>query len=76
MDWETASLTIASSATVLATSLAGGTPAATAAANPTIVSLTFDDGTISQYTLAWQRAIAASGMTQRGTRSGGTRSTT
>ncbi len=56
------SLTIASSATVLATSLAGGTPAATAAANPTIVSLTFDDGTISQYTLAWQRAIAAHGM--------------
>jgi peptidoglycan/xylan/chitin deacetylase (PgdA/CDA1 family) len=54
-------LAIASSATVLATSLAGSTPAASAA-NPTMVSLTFDDGTVSQYTLAWQRAIAPHGM--------------
>jgi peptidoglycan/xylan/chitin deacetylase (PgdA/CDA1 family) len=55
------SLMIATSATALATSLAMGTPAATAA-SPTIVSLTFDDGTVSQYTLAWQRAIAPHGM--------------
>lgn len=46
----------------IATGLAASVPAADAATNPTIVSLTFDDGTVSQYSLAWQRAIAAHGM--------------
>ena len=50
------SLTIAISGTVLATGLGWSTPAG-AAPNPTIVSLTFDDGTVAQYTLAWQRAL-------------------
>jgi peptidoglycan/xylan/chitin deacetylase (PgdA/CDA1 family) len=47
---------------MLATGLAVSVPAASAATNPTIVSLTFDDGTASQYSLAWQRAVAPHGM--------------
>jgi peptidoglycan/xylan/chitin deacetylase (PgdA/CDA1 family) len=46
----------------IATGLVASVPAANAATNPTIVSLTLDDGTVSQYSLAWQRAIAAHGM--------------
>lgn len=47
---------------MLATGLIAGVPAASAATNPTIVSLTFDDGTVSQYSLGWQRAIGPHGM--------------
>jgi hypothetical protein len=35
-----------------------GAPSVQAATSPTIVSLAFDDGTTSQYALAWQRALA------------------
>jgi peptidoglycan/xylan/chitin deacetylase (PgdA/CDA1 family) len=49
-------MTIAITGTVLATGLGWSAPAS-AATNPTIVSLTFDDGTAAQYTLAWQRAL-------------------
>ena len=53
----------ASAATVatVAIGLVVGAPAARAV-TPTIVSLTFDDGTVSQYNLAWQRALAPHGM--------------
>jgi peptidoglycan/xylan/chitin deacetylase (PgdA/CDA1 family) len=56
------SLTIAISVTVLTIGLAACAPATAAAPNQTIVSLSFDDGTISQYTLAWQRTLAPHGM--------------
>ena len=55
-------LAIACSAAILDVGLAGCVSATTAATDPTIVSLNFDDGTISQYTLAWERAIAPHGM--------------
>src|SRR5918993_1614993 len=55
-------LTVASSALLLATGLAGTVPTAAAAETPTVVSLTFDDGTASQYSLAWQRALGPHGM--------------
>jgi peptidoglycan/xylan/chitin deacetylase (PgdA/CDA1 family) len=55
-------LMIVSGAAMLASGLAVSVPAASAATNPTIVSLTLDDGTASQYSLAWQRALAPHGM--------------
>jgi peptidoglycan/xylan/chitin deacetylase (PgdA/CDA1 family) len=60
--WFVRALLVTVSATLLATGLIASVPAASAAANPTIVSLTFDDGTVSQYSLAWQRAMGPHGM--------------
>lgn len=60
--WIVSALLMILSAAMPATGLAVSVPAASAATNPTIVSLTFDDGTASQYSLAWQRAIASHAM--------------
>src|SRR6266699_3853559 len=39
-----------------------GTPAASAAVTPTVVSLTFDNGTASEYTLGYQQALQPNGV--------------
>jgi peptidoglycan/xylan/chitin deacetylase (PgdA/CDA1 family) len=46
----------------LAACMLPGIPVASAATTPTIVSLTFDNGTISQYTLGYQQALQPHGV--------------
>lgn len=55
-------LVSACSAGLLAAGLLVNASTAHAAPSPVTVSLTFDDGTISQYSLGWQRALAPHGM--------------
>jgi hypothetical protein len=46
----------------LAASLLAGIPAASAATTSTMVSLTFDNDTYSEYTLGYQQALQPSGV--------------
>jgi peptidoglycan/xylan/chitin deacetylase (PgdA/CDA1 family) len=55
-------LVAASGAALLAAGLLVNASTAGAATGSAVVSLTFDDGTISQYSLGWQRALAPHGM--------------
>jgi peptidoglycan/xylan/chitin deacetylase (PgdA/CDA1 family) len=46
----------------LAAGMLPGIPAASAATTPTVVSLTFDNGTVSQYSLGYQQALQPHGV--------------